>query len=192
MSWAMFDAYSRQEDSKRNPNYKALNNLVREIPQNYYQEITKPVIFDRAKCWTTPANMKIIRTISSTPKIIFTIRNPLEILSSFIVQYRKNLYLEKIMEESEYHPYYYLPLEDAKCDFLMDSKMDLQKGFYSISHALSPEVRPFVHFVGYNDLVTNPKQTLINVYKFLGEEYYEHNFFNIDKQNISRPNTSII
>ena len=43
-----------------------------------------------------------------------------------------------------------------------------------------------LHFVEYGDLVTNPKQTMKAIYEFLGEEYFEHTFANLE--NLHREN----
>ena len=85
------------------------------------------------------------------------------------------------MEESGYAPYYYLPLEDAKCDFLMSSNMDLQKGFLSLHTALKSEIKNNVFFIDYNELILNPKKILNNLYLFLEEEPYNHDLNNIQK-----------
>lgn len=181
MSWMLVDGYLKQNDAIRNFNQFGLEESIKNLPQNYYSNINKTIIFDRAKCWTTPENIKIIKLINDKPKIIFTVRDPLEILSSFIIQYKNNNFLEKMMEESGYAPYYYLPLEDAKCDFLMSSNMDLQKGFLSLHTALKSEIKNNVFFIDYNELILNPKKILNNLYLFLEEEPYNHDLNNIQK-----------
>jgi sulfotransferase len=40
-----------------------------------------------------------------------------------------------------------------------------------------------MHFVEYQDLVKRPEETLKKLYEFLGEEYYEHDFDNLENQN---------
>ena len=37
-------------------------------------------------------------------------------------------------------------------------------------------MRDKMHFIDYNDMVSNPEQVMEDIYDFLGEEYYEHTF----------------
>jgi sulfotransferase len=37
----------------------------------------------------------------------------------------------------------------------------------------------YMHFVDYNDLISDPEETLQKIYEFLEEEPYEHDFSNI-------------
>ena len=37
-------------------------------------------------------------------------------------------------------------------------------------------MRDKMHFIDYNDMVSNPEQVMEDIYDFLGEEHYEHTF----------------
>jgi sulfotransferase len=43
-----------------------------------------------------------------------------------------------------------------------------------------------IHIVEYQDLVNNSKETMEKIYEFLGEEYFEHTFDNVE--NVNREN----
>ena len=38
-----------------------------------------------------------------------------------------------------------------------------------------------IHLIEYDDLMNSPEETMKQVYEFLGEEYFEHDFKNIEK-----------
>ena len=176
MAWSVARALKTHESARRNPNNLAINTSVKAMAEGYYQGIDKPVIFDRAKAWTTPSNFMVLRTINNSPKVLFTVRDTCDILSSLILQYRETTFLEQ-----HFYAQNFLPLEDAKCDFLMDSQQDLQLSFFALKNALKKENRQFIHFIEYEDLVTNTRKVLKDVYTFLEEDYYEHNLTSIVK-----------
>ena len=46
----------------------------------------------------------------------------------------------------------------------------------AVKLGLEQNIRDKMHFVDYNDMVSNPEQVMEVIYDFLGEEYYEHTF----------------
>jgi sulfotransferase len=181
VAWSVVRTLNSHESAQRNPNKLALNTSVKAMAHGYYETVDRPIIFDRAKAWTTPSNFLVLKTINPSPKVLFTVRDTCDILSSLILQYRKTTFLEKRMEETNFYAQHFLPLEDAKCDFLMDSQQDLQLSFLALKNALKEENKQFVHFIEYDDLVTNTHRVLEGVYKFLEEDYYEHDLTSISK-----------
>jgi hypothetical protein len=91
---------------------------------------------------------------------------------------------EKRMLNNNFYAINYLPLNDAKCDFLMDSANDILKNFYSLKNALKEENRKNVFFIEYSSLVKNPKDTFKNLYSFLEQDYFEHDFDNVNKKEL--------
>jgi len=55
----------------------------------------------------------------------------------------------------------------------------LQHSIFSISTALLPEHRHKFHFVEYKDLVSNPDQSINEIYDFLDIPKFKHNFNNL-------------
>jgi hypothetical protein len=182
--WSVIETSKYDESYIRNTNNEALNSCIKDLAYGYYSSVNKDIIFDRGKCWTTPANIELLYTINPNAKIIFTVRPLLDILSSFIVQYKDNEILEKRMIKNNFYAINYLSLDDAKCDFLMDSSNDILKNFYSLKNALKQENRKNVFFIEYSNLVKNPKDTFKNLYSFLEQDYFEHDFNNVNKKEL--------
>jgi sulfotransferase len=164
----------------RTPNYVGLGNVLKNMPQNYYNHIEQNIIFDRDKTWTTPNNLnRLINLVNPNPKIIFTVRNTLDILKSFLLQNNNNnFFLETKMEFEDYYPRYYLEKNDAICDYVLTTTQ-MKTAFLALYTALRPENRKYVHFVEYDNLINNPKDTMQNLYKFLEIDYFNHDFYNI-------------
>ena len=147
---------------------------------NFYKEIEKPIIIEREKTWGTPGNLEMLKKyVTATPKIIFTVRDILEIIASFIrmdAQHIKNN-----AENSEFYIVNYRSQKDLLCEFLMTINGDIDKSLLSLASAFYPENKGMFHIVEYNDLVFNPDDTMAKIYDFLEMPHYEHNFNKIEK-----------
>lgn len=182
--WEFSNSASTMEQINRN----AENRIKAEIflssfMDNFYKEVEKPVVIDRQKAWGTPANLNLIKHfITPTPKIIFTVRDLLEIIASFV-----KMDADYLKHESANKGYYlssYRSPKDVVCEYLMELNGDIDKGLLSLSSAFYPENKGIFHIVEYHDLVLNPKETMSKIYKFLDMPDYNHDFNNIEKKEI--------
>jgi hypothetical protein len=176
--------YNLNQDSLRNPFPSRIENVIRQLPHSYYQDVERPVVIDREKCWTTPPNLKVAKLMSPDLKVVFTTRDLLEILSSYVLQAQKHNFIDIAMEQDEFHPFGYLPTDDARCDFLMDSKYMITKALLGLHTALKDENRGFVHLVDYDDLVSCPEATMTAVTEFLGLHPHQYDFNEIKKLEV--------
>jgi sulfotransferase len=117
--WDLSGSVEAQETLTRNVENKRRSEIfLSSFLDNYYKDVQKPVVIDRQKVWGTPANLGLIKKyVTPTPKVIFTVRDILEILASFVKfdpQYLKN----EIFEGSYYMSNYRLP-KDTICEYLM-------------------------------------------------------------------------
>lgn len=148
--------------------------------QNYYKEVQKPFIIDREKAWGTPANLDIIkRYITPTPKIIFTVRDILEIIASFIKMDAD--FLKRDAYNSEYWMSNYRFEKDLLVEHLMRIQGEIDNALLSLASAFYPENKGVFHIVEYNNLVFHPEKTMAGIYDFLDMPNYEHNFNQIQK-----------
>jgi sulfotransferase len=181
LMWEFTNTVNNLENINRNIENKIQSEIfLSSFMDNYYKEIEKPVVIDREKSWGTPANLNIIkRYITPTPKIIFTVRDLLEIIASFV---RMDA---KFLERDIYHTGYYIENYRSKKDLIAEHLMapngDIDKGLLSLASAFYPENKGMFHIVEYNDLVLKPDETMVKIYDFLEMPYYEHNFNEIQK-----------
>jgi sulfotransferase len=180
--------FANSADNMEQVNRNVENNIKTQIflssfMDNYYKEVEKPIVIDREKAWGTPANLGIVKKyVTPTPKIIFTVRDVLEILASFVkmdAQYLKN----DAANEGYYMSNYRSP-KDLVCEHMMAPNSDINKGLLSLASAFYPENKGMFHIVEYNDLVLNPEETMNNIYDFLELPHYEHNFNKIEKVEV--------
>jgi sulfotransferase len=179
--WNFANDADNMEQVNRNVENKIRTEIfMSSFFDNYYKEIEKPVVIDREKAWGTPANLGVLKKhITPTPKIIFTVRDILEIIASFVKMDAQ--YLNNEAVNQGYFMSNYRSPKDLVCEHMMAPNSDISKGLLSLSSAFYPENAGIFHIVEYNDLVINPEETMNKIYDFLELPHYEHNFSKIEK-----------
>jgi len=180
----MFDfarAYTTTEQVLRNDENRLKSEIfLASFLDVYYKNVSKPVIIDREKAWGTPANLEIIKHfVNPKPKIIFTVRDILEIIASFIKMDAD--YLKREAVEKNNYINHYRSQKDIVCELLMSPNGDIDKSLLSLASAFYPENKGMFHIVEYRDLVSNPEETMNKIYDFLEMPHYSHNFNKIEK-----------
>jgi sulfotransferase len=177
--WQCHRANLNFESSITNPYPNRSKNMISKIIKNYYEDVEKPIIFDRDKNWAAPANIKMMEEyLDFTAKIIFTTRPIIEILASLIAIHKDSLV--DIMNSTGYIVDVNLTKNDNLCDFLMSEYGQigqLSVAFYSIDNLNDGNI----HIVKYEDLLSTPQETMDKIYEFLEIENFKHNFTNIRK-----------
>jgi sulfotransferase len=169
------EMYARNEE-----NQIRCKRVIENIIKTFYQDVQKPIIIDRDKAWGTPANLEIIKKyITDTPKIIFTVRDILEIIASFVAMDAN--YLKNDTANSGLYINNYRSPKDTVAEYLMRLNGDIDKALLSLASAFYPENKGIFYIVEYNDLILKPEETMSNIYKFLGLPDYKHDFNNIKK-----------
>jgi len=165
------------------PKPSVLPQTVIGVLENYYSDINKPIIMDKSREWAIQEHFQVLlRNLPYTPKVILSVRNILDILASFINLVNENpnsaSFIDKeIQARQEFN--LYRQVNDIRCDHLMRPKGLIDNALYGIAYAALKENEEYFHFVEYEDLVRNPKETIDKVYEFLGVEKFNHDFDNI-------------
>ena len=119
-------------------------------------------------------------------KIICPVRDTAEILTSFISLIRRNPFevngrvnfIDEMLIKMN------VPLtDDNRCEFLASPQGLLGQSVEAIKKALMEGNERVIHFVEYNDLISNPQDTIEKIYDFLGENYYNHSFEGLENNN---------
>lgn len=164
------------------PKENSKNQVLLNCITSYYCEVDKPVIFDKNRSWTNHIDNIIYNLEIKTPKIICTVRDVKEIVGSFLNLIHKN---------SSYRVHNFVD------QYLMNTKQeltDLNRSRFILNNVImtsysgllrsynSSIFKNFIHIVEYDDLITNPDATLKELYEFLEEDYFCHNFTNIEQK----------
>lgn len=175
----LFLAYPKTQQGAR---------IIASVIDNYYSDVSKPVIFDKNRSWVNRLHYIPGYFGIQEPKVLCPVRNIDEILASFIAMQRRNTYnsdntkinfIDEMLIKSN------IPLtDDNRCEFLASPMGILGQSYNGIKQALMEGKQKSLHFVEYDDLINNPVDTMRKIYEFLSEEYFEHDFSNIE--NIHR------
>lgn len=171
------------------PKPNQVREIISSVPHHFYSDVKKPVVFDKNRAWT--ARVPYIENyINQQAKILVPVRRVDEVLASFLTMIHRNPFREgqpKVNFIDEILIKENISISDYnRCMHLLNSGGILYDSLESIKLAFDQNVCDKMHLVDYNDLVDNPEKTIKDIYDFLGEEYYEHNFNSLS--NVNREN----
>ena len=156
---SMENACSQQLMANRR--YTTQFEVVGALPHLYYANTDKPIVVDKCRSWTMPANLKLITSfITPNPRVIVLTRDIDEIVESFRGLYERNG----------------LPFD---ADLLMrEGSEPLMRSLDGVNHARSLNNDWFL-FMDYNDLVADTLGQLERIYDFICEPMFSHDLNNI-------------
>jgi len=157
---------------KNFPDEKSLDNIIKNIFNNYYKDWEADYIIDRG-VWGTPFNLQCLKSIVKKPKFIILYRPVLECLASFIK-------IEKPVNV------------EARCHELMGNNEMIGKCLWSIKNLIKEKEDHII--INYLDLVKNPLKQINKIYSYLNIDSFEHKLkdFNIFSANNIKYDDSVL
>jgi hypothetical protein len=143
---------------KNFPDEKSLNNIIKNVFNNYYENWKIDNIIDRG-AWGTPYNLECLKSIIKKPKFIILYRPVLECLASFI-KIEKPINIE------------------LRCHELMKDDGMIGKSLWSIKNIIKKKENYLI--LKYSDLVNKPSNEINKIYKFLNIDIFNHKLKNFD------------
>tara|TARA_R110000822_G_scaffold142219_1_gene280252 strand:- start:138 stop:875 length:738 start_codon:yes stop_codon:yes gene_type:complete len=143
---------------KNFPDKNSLDNIIKNVFNNYYKDWKANFIIDRG-LWGTPDNLYLLKSIIKKPKFIIIYRPVLECLASFIK-------IEKPINVEE------------RCHELMDKKGMIGKCLWSINNLIK-EKEDYI-IINYSELISDPLKQINKIYSYLNIEIFEHKLKNFD------------
>lgn len=193
MMWHLEQSIVATEQFNAYPKMHVVPPMVHGILEAFYADRTENLIIDKSREWSMPQHVELLkRVLPYEPKIVLTVRSMIEILASFINLVHNNAsnvsFIDKeIQARQDFH--FYRHPDETRCDSLMRPKGPIDNALYGIAFACQPENAKYFHFVEYDDLVANTKETISGIYKFLELEPFEHNYENIENKFHERDET---
>jgi len=168
------------------PKPERVNEIVGSIIRHWYSDVEEEVIFDKNRAWT--ARVPFIEGyIREEAKIIVPVRRVDEVLASILTMVHRNPFVEgqpRINFVDEQLVKYNIPINDEnRCTFLLNSSGIVYESLNAIKMGVDEGHGDKFLFVDYNDLVNNPQEELNDIYKFLGEEPFEHTFDGLSNEH---------
>jgi sulfotransferase len=166
--------------------------IISSVLENWYSDVERPVIFDKNRSWVNRLHY-IPGYFGIEPKVLYPVRDISEILASFISMYRRNPFngqgripfLDEMLIKSN------IPLsDDNRCEALCSPGGIVGASYNGLRQVFAEGKEKQIHIIEYNDLVNEPAETMKKIYDFLGQEYFQHDFKNIE--NIHRENDQAV
>lgn len=146
-------------------NKNVLDALVKPIPHIYYANTTKPIVVDKCRSWTLPANVEILnRYFDNTPKVIVLVRPIAQIVASFMALRKANGWTN---------------LETGLLD---DGSEPIMRSLAGVEWARKNNNGEFL-FITYDELVDHTQTSLDRIYAHCGWQAFSHDLDNIVNQH---------
>lgn len=150
--------------------------IIKNMFDTYYSG-SNEVSFDTNRGWTLL--LPLLKDLYPTSKVIVCVRDIPTILDSFekLVQSQPYTMTSMFAENENINCY-------TRAETIMKSDRTLGFAYMALKQGLfSKEGQEMIKLVEYDTLVKYPEETLKSIYKFIGEEYFEHDFNNVEYAN---------
>jgi len=165
---------------KQNPVIKASETpekqlqIIKDLFQSYHSDTERPIVFNKSRGWCSLIEL-VENALGRPVKILTTTRKITCILSSLEKLYRKEIKL--INSPMEIGPRMGT-LEGRVSTWTAEDGL-VGSTFNSIRDAVMRGHRNKIGFVDFDTLTSNPEVVIKDLYNFIEQPYYNHNFSNI-------------
>ena len=164
LMWDMQQSVLNTQQIKAS-NKDVLDALVKPIPHIYYADVTKPIVVDKCRSWTLPANVEMLyRYFNNAPKVIVLVRPLVEIVASFMSLRKENGW------------------KNLEAGLLDDGSEPIMRSLAGVEWARKNNNGEFL-FVTYDELVDDTQTTLDRIYEHCGWQLFTHDLDNIVNQH---------
>jgi sulfotransferase len=166
----------KQTDVFQNyPDHKSLDNVLDCVYDVFYKDWPQRIIIDRGPVMT-PNNFALMQKHYKRPfKCIVLLRDVMDVLASYMKWYTENpdAFINKYGDTTD----------EQKLSRIMNKDGAMAKELEAIKNSFN--YKDLCCYLKYDDLVSNPEHYIKEVYKFLEEPYYAHQFQNLQQININ-------
>ncbi len=165
---------------KATPDPEGKKRVMKGILENYYSETGKEVVFDKCRGWLSLIEMAEY-ILDEKVKILVPVRDLRDVVSSFERLWRLNNKEGVSLPPSA--NYFDFQTVRGRVEFWLKGDQPVGIAFNRIKDALQRGFGDRLHFVHFEELTFKPEETMKGIYDFLGEEYYPHDFDNVEQVN---------
>lgn len=160
-------------EHKASPCHQKLLNVLRATLDAYFLDVPQPVVFDKGRSWL--AYIEFVESIlKTTVKVLVPVRPVPDILSSMEKLYRKTSHWWQPPGEAQ--NYFQFQTVRDRCKFWMRDDQLVGLALNRVEDACIRGLRDRLHFVSFDELTSNPQQTMAEIYEYLGETLFTHDF----------------
>jgi sulfotransferase len=146
--------------------------LIKGLFDNYYSTETD-VAFNTNRGW--PLLLPTIKDVYPDTKVIMCVRDIGWVLDSFETLQRKNPYSFTSMFSTEENINVY-----TRCETLLHPGRTLGFAYNCVKQGITGEFKHDIMIIDYDDLARTPENMMRALYNFIGEDYFQHDFDNVE------------
>lgn len=147
-------------------------NTIKGMIDGFYSDVDKEVIFNTNRGWSYLTH--VMGDIYPTAKYIVCVRDINWVLDSLEVAHRKNPLSPNTVSGGSGASVY------DRADSHMEKMGIVGFPYVGIKQAITGNEKNKLILIEYDQLCKNPEQTVKSIYAFIGEEYYEHDFNDVE------------
>jgi sulfotransferase len=152
--------------------------VLRGILNNFYEDVEKPVVFDKCRGWLSLIEMGE-KVLGERMKILVPVRDMRDVLSSFEKLWRETSKTSQVPQESQ--NYFQFQTVEGRCNVWLSADQPVGLAYNRVRDAVARGYRDRMHFIDFDRLTTDPERELAAVYNFLDEKPFEHNFNHVEQ-----------
>ena len=156
-----------------------IGGTLRGMLYGYYADIDRPVVFDKSRGWEGYFEM-LANILQRQPKALIPVRDIRDVLASLEKLTRKTCTTRQHPDEKAF-PFRTKTIQ-GRCELWLGNEGGIVgMPINMIRDAVVRGWRKSMHFVDYDRLTRKPKDVMKEVYEFLDEPVYEHDFNNVEQ-----------
>lgn len=163
---------------KAAPNEPAKLRVLRGILENFYGDVEKPVVFDKCRGWLSLIEM-IEFVLGHKAKILVPVRDMRDVLASFEKLWRLNAKTSQTGLESA--NYFKFQTIEGRTDSWLQGDQPVGLAYNRIRDAVARGFSDRMYFVHFERLTSEPEKVMNEIYDFLEEPRFKHNFDHVEQ-----------
>lgn len=148
--------------------------IVKGVVDNFYEDISKPVIFDTNRLWTNL--LPSLNDLYPYTKVICCVRDINWIIDSFERLHQKNPYAISTVFPASVDMNVYT----RSSSLMIDGTGIIKAPYDALKSAMMGMYNHMLFFMEYELLCKNPEGAMRTIYDFIGQPYYHHDFNNVE------------
>lgn len=147
-------------------------NILKGMFDGYYKNIDNQVIFNTNRGWTYLTH--VMSDVYPNAKYIVCVRDVNRVLDSFEAAHRKNPLSPNTVSGGPGKSVY------DRVESFMDKSGIVGFPYVGIKQAITGNEKNKLILIEYDQLCENPELTMRSIYNFIGEEYFQHDFNDVE------------
>lgn len=153
-----------------------MQNFYKQGLYGFYNAITdRPYVFEKSRAWV--GNYGFLEFFESDIKMVCMVRDLRSIFTSMEKNFRKNSHIDPLIVNG-------VELKNMTTVARIDHFSTTPPVGPSIEwlfEAIHQGYDKKIHFIKFEDLTTDPEKEMKKLYNYLGFEYYQHHFTNMEQ-----------